>query len=99
MAEARPREERLADFDRKIEQLKAQKKAYLQREKQAERKARTKRLIEIGAVLEHVLGKPIEKSDLPALQFALETLEQNNNNWLTNTMQNYSASQTDHADA
>lgn len=49
MAEARPTEERIAELDKKIEQIKAQKKAILQREKQAERKARTKRLIQIGA--------------------------------------------------
>ena len=46
MAEARPTEERIAELDKKIEQIKAQKKAILQREKQAERKARTKRLIQ-----------------------------------------------------
>lgn len=96
----------MASIQERIEKLEKQNQENIAKikrlknlEKEAERKARTKRLIEIGAVLEHVLGKPIEKSDLPALQFALETLEQNNNNWLTNTMQNYSASQTDHADA
>ena len=35
MAEARPTEERIAELDKKIEQIKAQKKAILQREKQA----------------------------------------------------------------
>lgn len=67
MAEARPTEERIAELDKKIEQIKAQKKAILQREKQAERKARTKRLIEIGGAVESVLGQPIEKEDLPKL--------------------------------
>lgn len=33
-----------------------------------ERKARTKRLIEIGAVVEKVYGRPIEKSLLPYLE-------------------------------
>jgi hypothetical protein len=32
-------------------------------------------LIEIGAVMEHVLGHPIEHGDLPALQEAIEQLE------------------------
>lgn len=67
MAEARPTEERIAELDKKIEQIKAQKKAILQREKQAERKARNKRLIEIGGAVESVLGHPIEKEDLPKL--------------------------------
>lgn len=67
MAETRPTEERIAELDKKIEQIKAQKKAILQREKQAERKARTKRLIEIGGAVESVLGQPIEKEDLPKL--------------------------------
>jgi len=32
-------------------------------------------LIEIGAVMEHVLGRPIEHGDLPALQEAVEQFE------------------------
>ena len=36
---------------------------------------KSKRLIEIGAVMEHVLGRPIEHGDLPALQEAVEQLE------------------------
>lgn len=40
-----------------------------------ERKARTKRLIEIGAVVEGVLGHPITKEDLPKLKGFLETQE------------------------
>ena len=65
MAEARPTEERIAELDKKIEQIKAQKKAILQREKQAERKARTKRLIQIGAEVEAVCG---EITDLEAFK-------------------------------
>ena len=65
MAEARPTEERIAELDKKIEQNKAQKKAILQREKQAERKARTKRLIQIGAEVEAVCG---EITDLEAFK-------------------------------
>lgn len=65
MAEARPTEERIAELDKKIEQIKAQKKAILQREKQAERKARTKRLIQIGAEVEAICG---EITDLEAFK-------------------------------
>ena len=45
MAEPKSFEERIAELDKRIEQLKSQKKAIIPREKQAERKARTKRLI------------------------------------------------------
>ena len=54
MAEQKSSEERIAELDKRIEQIKAQKKAIIQREKQAERKARTKRLIEIGGAAESV---------------------------------------------
>ncbi len=57
MAEAKATEERIAELDKKIEQIKAQKKALLQREKQAERKMRTKRLIRIGAEVEAFCGE------------------------------------------
>ena len=65
MAEARSAEERIAELDKKIEQIKAQKKAILKREKQAERKARTKRLIQIGAEVEAICG---EITDLEAFK-------------------------------
>lgn len=38
----------------KINQLKAQKQAILAREKEKERKARTRRLIQIGAIIESI---------------------------------------------
>ena len=61
MSEIRSTEERIAELDKKMEQIKAQKKAILQREKEIQRKARTKRLIEVGGAVESVLGHPIEK--------------------------------------
>ena len=67
MSEIRSAEERIAELDKKMEQIKAQKKAILQREKEIQRKARTKRLIEIGGAVESVLGHPIEKEDIPNL--------------------------------
>lgn len=48
----------------KIAQLQAREKALAQKDKVRERKARTKRLIEIGAVVESVVGHPIEKEKL-----------------------------------
>lgn len=48
--------ERIEKIEQKIVQLKNQKKAIMQREKQLERKARTKRLIEKGAIAEKYFG-------------------------------------------
>lgn len=48
----------------KIAQLQAREKALAQKDKVRERKARTKRLIEIGAVVESVVGHPIYKDKL-----------------------------------
>lgn len=60
-------EERIAELQKKQEQLKAKEKALKAKQSQQERKARTKRLIEIGGAVESVLGKPIPKEDLPKL--------------------------------
>ena len=43
---------KLTDIEEKIKQLKVQKYAIIQKEKEKERKARTKRLIEIGAIFD-----------------------------------------------
>ncbi len=79
MAERKTNEQKLAELDKKLAQLQQQKKALLQREKQAERKARTKRLIEVGAAVESILGKPIQKEDLPKLIAFLKQQERNGN--------------------
>lgn len=68
-------EQREAAAKVKIDAIRAEKRRLQNREREKERKARTKRLIEIGAVMEHVLGHPIEHGDLPALQEAIEQLE------------------------
>lgn len=65
MAEKKSAEDRVADLDKKIKQMQAQKRAILQREKEAARKARTKRLIRIGAEVEAVCG---EITDLEAFK-------------------------------
>lgn len=76
MATRRTSEEQLADIQKKIEQLKAKEKQIKARHSQEERKARTKRLIEVGATVESVLGRSIEKEDLPKLKSFLENQEQ-----------------------
>lgn len=65
MAEKKSAEDRVADLDKKIKQMQAQKRAILQREKEAARKARTKRLIRIGAEVEAYCG---EITDLDAFK-------------------------------
>lgn len=47
---------KLEDIEKKIQQLHAQKQAILNREKEMERKNRTRRLIEIGAIVEKGLN-------------------------------------------
>ncbi len=68
MAERRTTSERIAEVERRKAQLLALEKQLRQREKEENRKARTKRLIEIGAEVESVLGSTIEREDLPKLR-------------------------------
>lgn len=64
-------EERIAELEekkekevQKLEQLKAKQKRLQQQQKAMERKARTKRLIETGAIIENVLGRPVDENDI-----------------------------------
>lgn len=59
----RTTEERLAAEREKMEQMKNTIKALEQRQKNEERKARTKRLIAIGAEVEHYAGCQIDNLD------------------------------------
>ena len=52
---ARSYEEKISNIDLEIEQLKNRKREITQRHKAEERKARTKRLIERGAILESLI--------------------------------------------
>lgn len=62
-------QEKLADLAQKIEQLQARKSALEKKVKADERKRRTKRLIEVGAIVEAYAG---EIADLDALKVYLE---------------------------
>lgn len=87
-------DERIEKLEEKKEQLNQQVKQLKARKSQEERKARTKRLIEIGASVESVLGRPIEKDDLPNLIKFLEDQE-NRGCWFSKAMnkdsQNYNS--------
>ena len=53
----RSTEERLAELDKKLDNIKAQKRALLARANAEERKKRTHRLIQIGAEVEKYCGQ------------------------------------------
>lgn len=59
-------EEQLKKIEEKLAVLQARKRELEAKEKDRARKARTKRLIEIGATVESVLGREITKEELPA---------------------------------
>ena len=62
--------ERINDLSKKMEQLEAQKKALEQKQKEEDRKKRTKRLIELGGIIESVLGRPtIDEDKIRLLNF------------------------------
>ena len=68
-------DERLEKLKKQKEELKAKEKKLLAQKASAERKKRTKRLIEV----ESVLKQPIEKEDLPKLINFLEQQEERGN--------------------
>ena len=68
-------EERITELDAKREQkekelaqLKAKQKKLQQQQKALERKARTKRLIETGAMVESFLGRSIEQEEIEPIK-------------------------------
>lgn len=69
-------DERIAELEAKENRLKQQKKKLLAEQSKRERNARTKRLVEIGATVESILGRPIEKEELPKLQRFLQQQEE-----------------------
>ena len=75
MAYSNP-EEQLQKLQQKKEQILAKEKALKAQLAKKARNARTKRLIEIGAAVESVLGRPIEQEDLPKLIEFLQQQEQ-----------------------
>lgn len=56
-------DERIADLQKRQEQLKAQEKALKKRQSDEERKKRTRRLIELGGIVESVLERPTTDDD------------------------------------
>ena len=56
MADRKTGTEKLQDIEKRIEQLKVQRQAIVNREKEKERKGRTRRLIQNGALAEKYLA-------------------------------------------
>ena len=70
-------DERIEELMRKQEQLKAQERQLKKLQNVEERKKRTKRLIEMGAIIESVLGRPVTDEDTERLQSFLRKQETN----------------------
>ncbi len=64
-------------LETKIEQLKAREKALKQRHPAEERKKRTRRLIELGGIVEAVLGRPTTDEDKKRFMEFLQKQERN----------------------
>ena len=56
-------EDRIAEIQKKQEQLEAQKRALQKKQSEEDRKKRTRRLIELGGIVESVLGRPTTDED------------------------------------
>lgn len=68
-------DEQIKALEEKEQILKARKQQLLAKNREQERKKRTKRLIEVGATVEKVLGRPIEHEELPKLLAFLQQQE------------------------
>ena len=74
---ARTFEERLEELQKKQEQLKARERELKKRQSETERKKRTRRLIELGGIVESVLGRPTTDEDKIRLHNFLKKQERN----------------------
>lgn len=70
-------DERIADLQKRQEQLKAQEKALKKRQSEEERRKRTRRLIELGGIVESVLERPTTDEDKIRFLNFLERQESN----------------------
>jgi len=70
-------DEKMEEILKKQEQLKAQERALRQRHSEEERKKRTRRLIELGGIVESVLGRPTTDQDKVRFMYFLKLQEKN----------------------
>jgi predicted Holliday junction resolvase-like endonuclease len=86
MAKRRSTKEQLDELIVKQEEMKAKEKALKKKLALEERKARTRRLIGVGAEVESVYGKPITEEMLPLLRkFLLD--QENRGSFLTKALE------------
>jgi len=71
-------EERLKELDEQMEQIKARKQQVASRIKEKERKERTKRLIEVGAIFESYFGKGLTKEEAEKIAYGVKDVVQKN---------------------
>ena len=77
MAEKREAAQAKIDkIDEQMKQLKARKKAILARVSKEERKARTRKLIQLGGVVAKYLNRDVEDSDIEKLNQFLKNQEE-----------------------
>ena len=69
-------DERIDELRKKVEQLKAQERDLTKRHNAEERKKRTRRLIELGGIVESVLGRPTTDQDKVRFMYFLKLQEQ-----------------------
>ena len=77
MATTRTYDERISELRKRQEQLKAQEQALKKRQSEEERKKRTRRLIEMGGIIESVLGRSTVDDDKLRLLNFLKMQEKN----------------------
>ena len=73
-------------FSVKTKRLQIDKSEKLREKKREERKARNHRLIQMGAVIESVLGRPITDEDIPRLLDLLRFLEDEDDHYFSEAM-------------
>lgn len=79
--------EKINKLDEKIKQLQAQKNTLLAREKEKERKARTRRLIQIGAIFDSLGIDTLEKANSFKTEF---DTDEKCKNWINKIINSYS---------
>ena len=77
MRENITQEDRIERLNRQIAELEKKKKEVLRNISTEQRKQRTRRLIQAGAIVESVMNRPLEEADLPKLQSFLWRQERN----------------------
>lgn len=76
---ARSFDERIEELRKKKQQLEAQEKALQKRKTEEERRKRTRRLIELGGIVESILGRPTTDDDKLRFMNFLKKQERNGN--------------------